>query len=214
MTIKKIKLLGLALLITSIASLSYATTEGAYLGFLAGLSNTNNKTQNVQLGTTPETSAPVDPSNTGLAGGFILGYALNPYSAFEFGYTHYANTTYAKPDGSQLDHDSVVNTNSIDIAMKGSFPFKSVGVFGKLGLAYLSASSSGSLAPLGSSSVSDNNALRPMYALGVGYELTQNWVVDFSYTITTGGGGVQETDLMALEVSYHFVDLMCGQFLC
>jgi hypothetical protein len=214
MAIKKIKLLGLALLMCGLAPLTYATSEGAYIGFLAGMSDTNNKTQNVQLGTTPETTAPVDPSNSGLGGGFIIGYGFNPYGAFEFGYTHYASSTYAKPDGSLLEHDSTINTNAIDIAMKGSFPFKAVSIFGKVGLAYISASSSGSLAPLGSSSVQDNNALRPMYSYGIGYDITQNWVVDFSSTSTTGGGGVSETNLLALGVSYHFVDLMCGQFLC
>lgn len=214
MAIKKIILLGLAMMISSIMPLAYGTSAGSYIGFLVGESNTHNKMENVQLGTTPETSVPVDPTNTGMAGGFIVGYGFNPYGAFEFGYTHFANSTYAKPPGSQLSHDSVIITNGIDIAIKGSIPLKSLSIFGKVGLAYLSASSSGSLAPVGSSGVSDSNALRPMYGLGVGYDLTQNWVVDFSYTTSTGGGGVPEADLIALGVSYHFVDLMCGQFLC
>jgi opacity protein-like surface antigen len=53
-----------------------------------------------------------------------------------------------------------------------------------------------------------------MYGVGVSYDVTQNWVVDFAYTTFTGGSGIQGADLMALGVSYHFVDLMCGQFLC
>jgi opacity protein-like surface antigen len=214
MTIKRITLLGLAVIISALMPVAYAIGEGGYIGFLAGVSNTNNKMENVQLGTNPETSAPVSPSSTGLAGGFVVGYGFNPYSAFEFGYTHYATATYPKPEGSQLAHDATINTNAIDIAMKGSFPFKSVSIFGKVGLAYASASGSGSLAPIGSVRGPNNNALRPMYGMGVGYDVTQNWVVDFSYSAFTGGSGVEGANLMALGVTYHFVDLMCGQFLC
>jgi opacity protein-like surface antigen len=214
MIIKRITLLGSAIMMVSLMHCAYATAEGTYLGFLAGVSDTNNKTENVQLGTNPETSVPVVPTNTGLAGGLIIGYGFNPYAAFEFGYIHYAASTYAKPEGSQLTHDSTINTNAIDIAMKGSLPFKAVSLFGKVGLMYVSASGSGSLSPINSGKQPNNNALRPMYALGAGYDLTQNWVVDVSYTTFTGGSGVEGAELLALGVTYHFVDLLCGQFLC
>jgi OOP family OmpA-OmpF porin len=214
MAIKKITLVCLAMMGAAAMSCAHATGAGTYLGFVAGVSNMNNKTQDVQLGTTPETAVPVAPSNTGVAGGFILGYQINPYAAFEFGYTHYPTSTYSQPDGSLLEHDSTINTNAIDIAMKGSFPFKSVNVFGKLGMIEVSASGSGSLAPLGEGRQPNNNALRPLYGVGVGYDISQNWGVSLAYTVYTGGGGVEGADLLGLEVAYHFVDLMCGQFLC
>lgn len=214
MTIRRIRLLCLAILASGIMNTVNATTQGSYIGFLAGMSDTHNKTQDVLLGTNPETAEPVAPTNSGMAGGFILGYAFNPYGAFEFGYIHYASSSYQAPEGSQLTHDSVINTNAIDIAMKGTIPFKAVNIFGKIGLIEALASGSGSLAPIDGGSGPNNNALRPMLAAGVGYDLTQNWVVDFSYTTFTGGSGVQGADLYAVGFAYHFVDLMCGQFLC
>jgi opacity protein-like surface antigen len=237
MTIKKIAVFSLPIIMAAMTNAAYATAAGGYIGFTVGESNTHNKTQNVQTGvsqvapttssdpttTTPPAAVPVDPENTGMAGGFIIGYAFNPYAAFEFGYTHYASSTYNKPAGSQLQHDSTINLNTIDIAMKGSVPFKIVSIFGKLGLIEASASSSGSLQgvsvePSGKVVTSgrqpSNNVLRPMYAVGVSYDITQNWVADLTYTTFTGSSGIQGADLLALGVSYHFVDLMCGQFLC
>jgi opacity protein-like surface antigen len=237
MTIKKIALFSSIMIAVGMMDVAYATGAGAYMGFTVGESNAHNKTQEVQTGVTqvapttstdPTTTSPpaavaVAPSNSGMAGGFVIGYAFNPYAAFEFGYTHYASTTYSKPEGSQLTHDSTINLNAIDIAMKGSFPFKMVSIFGKVGLLEASNGPSGSLAPvtiepsgkvIPAGHGPSNNALRPMFGFGVSYDITQNWVADLTYTTFTGGGGVQGADLLSLGVSYHFVDLMCGQFLC
>ena len=214
-----------------------AAGEGAYIGFIAGESNAHNTTLNVQTGvsqvapttssdpttSTPPAAVPVDPSNSGMAGGFIIGYAFNRYGAFELGYTHYASSSYSKPDGSQLTHDSTINLNTIDLALKGSIPFKAVNIFGKIGILQAYQGFSGSLEPVtvqpsGKVVAAGNNlavtAVRPVYGFGISYDVTQNWVVDVTYTTFTGGGGVQGADLLALGLSYHFVDLMCGQFLC
>jgi opacity protein-like surface antigen len=236
MSIKKLLFL-CVLLAAGSFNLARATGAGAYIGILAGVSNAHNKTQNVQTGvsqvapttssdptiSTPPASVPVDPSNSGMAGGFVIGYAFNQYGAFELGYTHYASSSYSKPEGSQLTHDSTINLNALDLALKGSIPFKAVNIFGKIGILQAYQGFSGSLEPVtvqpsGKVVASGNNlavtAVRPMYGFGVSYDVTQNWVVNFTYTTFTGGGGVQGADLLALDLSYHFVDLMCGQFLC
>ncbi|MBV8803187.1 MAG: outer membrane beta-barrel protein [Gammaproteobacteria bacterium] len=235
MRIKKLTIC--ALIAAGTCHLSYAAGEGAYIGLIAGASNAHNKTENVQTGvsqvapttnpdptaSTPPAAVPVAPSNSGMAGGFIIGYAFNQYGAFELGYTHYASSSYSKPNGSQLTHDSTINLNTIDLAMKGSIPFQAVNIFGKIGILQAYQGFSGSLEPVtvqpsGKVVAAGNNlavtAVRPMFGFGVSYDITQNWVVDVTYTTFTGGGGVQGADLLALEMSYHFVDLMCGQFLC
>jgi hypothetical protein len=58
------------------------------------------------------------------------------------------------------------------------------------------------------------NAFRPLIGIGVSYDLSQNWVADFSGTRVTKGSGILSADFFSLGISYHVVDEYCGQFLC
>jgi len=210
------KMLGLLLAVTTVAQ---ATTEGFYMGGMAGRTNTNNKPTLVQTGTAPD-GTPIavmaNPSNTGIGGRFFFGYNLNKYGAIEAGYTYYAPTTYNV--GSNCGKPSI-RTNAYDVMAKGMWPIATsgFGVFGKAGIAILRQTAGGSITnatvnPCDSGQV--QTAVRPALAIGASYDISQNWVTDVSWTRVLGGGGVSSADLYALGIAYHFVDKMCGQFLC
>ncbi len=54
----------------------------------------------------------------------------------------------------------------------------------------------------------------PAFSFGVTYDFTQNWQMDASWNQYFVGGPISTTSLFALGLSYHFVDVYCGQFLC
>lgn len=54
----------------------------------------------------------------------------------------------------------------------------------------------------------------PAFSLGVTYDFNQSWQMDVSMNRYLVGGPISSTTLFALGLSYHFVDVYCGQFLC
>lgn len=213
--INRIIKLSFASVILTASQLACATGAGLYLGAQGGQTNTHNQTLEVQTGTTPAYVS-TTPENTGYGGRVYGGVGINEYAAVEFGFTHYAPSTY-KPSISTLCGDPQIRENAVDLVGKGSLPFDNFAVFAKAGVAYLMTSSSGSLTSQTISACggsSSNNSARPTYGFGASYDLTPSWVADVSYSRVSGGGGVESADLIALGISYHFVDKYCGQFLC
>ncbi len=56
--------------------------------------------------------------------------------------------------------------------------------------------------------------LAPAFAIGASYDLNQSWQMDISWTRYFIGSQVKNMNLYALGLSYHFVDVYCGSFLC
>lgn len=54
----------------------------------------------------------------------------------------------------------------------------------------------------------------PIFTIGASYDLSQSAVVDISYTRLITGGPANGIDFIAVGISYHIVDVFCGQFLC
>lgn len=202
----------LMILLSSLAATAYAVEEGFYLGAQAGRSNTHNTSRDV----TTDSGAVVNvtPTNTGFGGRLFLGYSANPYVAMEGGWTYFAPSTYSVP-GDSCD-DPSIQESAFDVVGKGTWPIYDFGVFAKAGMAFTFQKSSGSLiaanTTCGSSSI--EKSIRPVVGVGVSYDLTQNWVTDLSWTRIIGSGSFKNADLIALGISYHFVDKRCGQFLC
>jgi hypothetical protein len=227
----KIQRLTLCLLAGNLAMSAHAISAGFYMGMQAGLSNLNNNSQiaymNIPGTVTPPTflaAVPVTASNTGIGERLFMGVGVNPYLAFEGGFTHYAPTTY-KPSPNYLTNNPTIRENALDLVGKIMSPLAKFNVFSKIGAAYVRKSFAGSLitppSPLNGIPVPANSnsgttsQLRPTVALGGSYEITQNWVVDASWSrVFKGGNGFNNLDFMALGFSYHIVDLYCGQFLC
>lgn len=56
--------------------------------------------------------------------------------------------------------------------------------------------------------------LAPAFAIGASYDLNQSWQMDISWTRYFVGSQINNMNLYALGLSYHFVDVYCGSFLC
>ena len=55
---------------------------------------------------------------------------------------------------------------------------------------------------------------KPTITVGLGYDINQNWVTDVFWTRIMVGDIVKSIDFYGFGLSYHFVDVYCGQFLC
>jgi opacity protein-like surface antigen len=221
---KNLLLTALALIISNSV---YAVGSGLYFGTNLGVTNLHNKNQTIQFDDIGDTvSSQADNNGFGIR--LFLGYNVNPYAAWELGFSHYGSTTYGGIPTFIAANKPSVHEYGFDTEVKGIMPVSKFGVYGKLGVAYLRKSDSGSLAsckptdanPFPCSLTSSlttgtqANAFRPLLGIGVSYDLSQNWVADLSGTRVTKGSGIQSADFFALGISYHVVDEYCGQFLC
>lgn len=194
---------------------AHAVEAGMYVGGQIGKTNIHNKGRDVQTGTIPPTVF-TTPTNTGFGGRVFVGYNFNPYAALEGGFTYYAPSTY-KPSITTNCGNPQIRESAFDVVGKGILPIGSFGAFAKAGVAVIRQSASGTLT---STSISNcgsegtTTSVRPTLGVGVSYDLSQNWVVDASISRVMGTSKIENADLIALGVSYHFVDKYCGQFLC
>lgn len=248
MGIKKNKMQwwSLAVVLYSIASVTYATGAGFYYGVLLGYSNINNEPKNVTGNTTTVPLAPggscppststliispndtftgcnitnvqtnVSPNNTGFGGRLYIGGNFNKYAGMEFGYTHYQPSEY---NATELNpsRNPLIQENALDLVAKAQYPLDPFGVFAKVGMAYVRRTAGGSLTEPSSSGkrTGTTNNVRPTLSVGVFYDFTPNWEVDLTASIVTAGGnGFRDAELFGIGVSYHFVTLYCGQFIC
>lgn len=221
--IKKITSALATAILFSAVSVSYAAGPGLYFGTNIGYSNLNNNKRAVPVagsstitnpnGTTSPSPAGaiVSPNNTGLGGRVFVGGNITKYFGLEMGLARYASSTYKAPTG---DSGSI-HTSAFDFEGIGLFPFATSGfsVFGKFGFAYLRAVQSRKLTTQGDSA--NNSGLHPLIGFGVGYDLTQSWMLDLSATrVISRSNALPSPNFVALGISYHFTDKYCGQFLC
>lgn len=165
----------------------FAVAAGGYVYFDIGAGKTKNSTK-TQSNT-----------NSGIAGGLGYGYQFNPYSAFEFGYMHWANGQAFNSCGS-----SVLVNNSIDLLGKGILAISAFHVFAEGGLGLLRTSGA-------KKCIKTTTNLKPLIGVGVGYDLSQTTVAELSYKQLLGH--TYTPSAITLTLSYHFVDVYCGQFL-
>ena len=145
-----------------------------------------------------------DIDDVGFAFHAYGGYQFNKYFAAELGYTHWAETDVNYFGGSE----SNIRTYAVDISGKMMVPVTmGIGVFAKLGAAYLHASET----------VSGNSkgALNVLYGAGLSYEVMPNLVANLSWTRYNGsaklGDNYQpDADLYALGIMYKFPVALFG----
>ncbi len=188
-------------------------TTGNYVGFQMG--ETNVSSADMELPNYDNQIVLVRPSNKGYGFRVYWGYQFTNYVAFEGGYGYYSPSTYNIPNGNQPEFKMGV----VDLMGKGIAPlFWGFSVFVKGGAALVYYKQAGLLAPLppnvNGTPGSDSITIRPEVGLGASYAFTPNWSVDLTATRITKGGVVPNSDMYTIGISYHAVDLYCGQFLC
>lgn len=201
---------------TAAATLCYAEQDiiggatGSYVGFQVGGTRVHG----------PEKYLPniigvpvlTQPSNNGMGFRFYWGYQFSSYLGFEGGYAYYSPSTYKIPNGNSPQ----LRLQTIDFLGKGILPlFAGMNAFVKGGIAMVFYKQGGLLAPSSTgASGSSGMTARPEVGGGISYNFTPNWSVDATMTRITKGGVIPNSDMYTLGLTYHAVDLYCGQFLC
>jgi len=158
----------------------------------------------------------VSPNNTGFGGRLYIGGNFNKYAGMELGYTHYQASEYNANELDPPKHPEI-QENAIDLVAKGQIPLDPFGLFAKVGMAYVRSTAGGSLTEPSSSGkrTGTTNNIRPTVSIGSFYDFTPNWEGDVTASIVpAGGNGFRDAELIGIGVSYHFVTLYCGQFIC
>jgi len=196
----------LSMLLLALPVVAGAVGDGFYLGFSAGQSTIFAKATTVN-----GQSAKADKNDWGER--LYLGGQFNPHAAIEAGYTHYGSAAYnvLAPSGNK----PAVRVYGLDFNFRLMWPFENgFSIFGMPGFAIAHASRSGSLVGANGSRIGTKTSFRPEAGFGVSYDITQRWVGEVSFRHLFGSGLVPSANLLALGISYHFSDEMCGQFLC
>jgi opacity protein-like surface antigen len=212
MTLTKKILLGSFAAAMAFSGAAFASAPGFYVGGQLGWSNTNPSSSDV-TGTYPgfgNTVTSASSSGTGFAWGLNTGYQFDQNWAAELGYTRFANTSYTYRGTAAgvpfVNGTASYNQDAWSVVGKGILPFDNgFGVYGKLGVAYVRASSiTATLAGITANS-GNQNAWRPTAGVGVKYDFNQNVSADVSVTrIFKGGNLTNDSDTAMVGVAYNF----------
>ncbi len=149
--------------------------------------------------------------NDGLTFSPSLGYQLNPNFAFELTYldwhTDVDNIALStNPEKVTSLRNGSVNNYSLDLSAKAMLPLDhGIGLFAKLGAAYVQSIKSGGLnnATLGAD-YQNIYALRPITTLGVSYDVNETTALDLGATHLYAGSGIQSADFTYIGLAHHF----------
>lgn len=201
------------------ASTIYAVQPAFYMGLMVGESRNGASTADAQIDNSTLTT-PAYPKQNQFGGRIYMGYDINQYAGVEGGLTYFSSINY-NTRGVDTCSDTKVSVRDFDLVAKGMIPINAFSIFGKAGVAATYQTVSGALNPNSSTNPDDlcgessnDVKFRPTVSLGASYDLSQNWVADISWNRIMVGGMVNNVNLYAIGISYHFVDRYCGQFLC
>ena len=198
----------------------FAMGPGMYWGL--GLGPANNHASDQQAQTlNSATTVTASPKSQQFGSRFFIGYMPVPYAGFELGSTFFSNISYVTSQNAILCGSTDVRIRSLELVGKGVYPFKNrlsaFNAFGKIGAALVYQTDGGALNPTGTTACGKSTYITkytPTADIGVGYDITQNWATDFTIHYVQTSGKVSAMTMYGLELSYHFADTFCGQFLC
>jgi hypothetical protein len=183
---------------------AYAAAPGFYIGGQIGYSNTHYGASDF----TSMTSSNV--KSTGFGYRPFIGYQFDQNWAVEGGYTGYADAKFRNiqlaagntvAGGATTLADGKVRQYAWDLVAKGMWPFDNgFGIYGKAGAAYVRQTSADGMNGV----YSDVNKWRPTAGIGGSYDFNQNVTADISWARVFKGSGIENADLIAAGVGYHF----------
>ncbi len=172
--IKKIAMVSTLTLIV-FSNTAFASANGFYGGGELGYSDIDDTAGHV----IPFTSG---ISTDGLGGRVFGGYQFNRFIAAEGGFG--------------FDQDSLfkaTNQINVDLEAKGMLPItQCFNVFGKLGGTYVDQNQGGS-----------GSAIRPLYGLGLGYDINRKVNTTLEWTRIIGEGSLNDSNSLLLGLAYH-----------
>jgi hypothetical protein len=206
-----------------LSAMATATGTGPYVGLQVGQTNLNNVAYNVNTGLPESTCNPAtgagciilltDPNNTGIGERIFFGIQMNRYAAFEIGATNYAPSVYS-PNVDGDSNEPTIRVYAIDIVGKGMYSLYNFTLFGKIGGAGTRETASSALVGAPEQVLKGFVSAHVTAGVGISWDITPNWVVDISASRIFKGSHFPEADFYGIGLSYHWVDLYCGQFLC
>lgn len=197
---------------------AYAVLPGFYMGLMLGPATNDGSAIGMQTADTPPTIVQATPTSQQFGTRLFMGYKSSQYFGAEGGLTYFSGIKYDAGDAN-LCSSANVRVRDFDFLGVGTYTFPStgIGLYGKAGAALVYMTESGCMNPdlsqqCGKTTYS--NQVKPAASVGVSYDMSQNWVIDASWNRLFVGSPVNNMDMYALGISYHFVDTYCGQFLC
>lgn len=183
-----------------------------------GFEDDINDTYNFIINNFPNSNVSKEIDRGGIGGRVFLGFSIIPYLSLETGYGLYPHNTYklnvtAPASLSDLSEDIDVSEQTFDLVGKVILPLEVMSpalagwnVYGKFGAAWVWTD------------VNDGSHfnIRPAYGLGIGYNFTDAFGIDVSWTQILGGSGdtdsfwdqqienVPATNLFAIGITYKF----------
>lgn len=208
--------LALSAVLGGVSLSALAVGPGFYMGLMMGPATNTGSNVQAQLAGSATTTT-ITPKSTQFGSRVYMGYKMNQYAGMEGGLTYFSGVQYDSGTAN-LCSGSTVRVRDFDLLGRGSFTFgNGFEVFGKAGMAATYLTTPSAMNPnLGAACGQSNYSTRikPTIAAGASYDLSQNWVADVSWNRLMVGNPVNNMDLYAIGISYHFVDVYCGQFLC
>tara|TARA_R110000868_G_scaffold213004_1_gene462900 strand:+ start:2553 stop:3194 length:642 start_codon:yes stop_codon:yes gene_type:complete len=210
----KFKFAQIALLVlTTSLSLSSAAAEP---GFLVGLMLGPGRTAKPKDDTTTTSTN----SRSQIGARLYIGYQFNNYTGIESGLTYFSTVNKQDSEGDEPKPSGNKSRGSFDITAKGMVPMTPYfDLFGKLGMAATNSSKTGAINSNIDGTCNQtigNVTFCPTASIGLSYNINQSVVADLSANriIFSGSSSVKYQDFYAIGISYHIVDVYCGQFLC
>ena len=202
------KTVKLAVAIVSLSVLtgsSFAANTGTYLGLGLGASRIQSGNQGLVGGTGVQTSK----SLGGLGGSAFAGYNFNRYLGAEMGVAHYAPSKY--------NATSVTNSqslkysmNAIDLVGKAYLPIGESGfnAYALGGVARVNSKQklNSTISGVAHSSSTTTNKFRPVYGLGMSYDVNSSVTTNAEFTQIKGNGktsAVPTANMLTLNVAYN-----------
>lgn len=166
--------------------------------------------------------------DTGIGGRGFIGYSFNPYFSLEGGYSLYPDIEYFYNEAApaticeKIDAD----TYAIDVIGRAIFPLEKINrafvgwnIYGKLGVAYINVTYDQTDSSVLTSTITQSaSAIRPTYGIGIQYDFTNKFSVDFSWTGIYGKNFVTEknasfnNDIKAIPTTNFFALGMMYKF--
>ena len=215
--------------LTLFSSAAFAADNGFYIGVDVGQVKTNygNATNNfgIKFDTVGNSGnlqdlGPGAPSvnSSGLGGNIYFGYQYNHYLATEAGYTYMPSVNLLNKETASVGSvtatgDLTLDEQAGDLVEKFMLPIASSGItlFAKGGIAYITAREKANLTvtgigptPIQFSDADTVNAFRPTYGAGISYDFTNSFTGNISWQRIQGNNNIQNVNLAAVGVAYHF----------
>jgi OOP family OmpA-OmpF porin len=205
---KKTVKLGIAIVSLSVLTgSSFAANPGTYLGLGLGASRIQSEDKNIIEGPGIRSSHTLG----GLGGRVFAGYNFNRYFGAELGVARYAPSKY---DSNSTDGNGAVslkyNMNAIDLVGKAYLPIGESGfnAYALGGVARVNSKQKADVTFDGAkSSYSETtNKFRPIYGLGVSYDVSNSVTTNAEFTQIKGNGkssSVPTANMLTLNVAYN-----------